>query len=254
MLSNYEVLNKPINKQITSQGYCYEILIYASLLKQNVTHDDIDTYLNILTELSYFFFLEEKDTIDENELSNFLKNYKKKYYLTISSEKIFDVLHKTKIFLKNNFGARYFNYRYTYYFFVARYMSKNLNRNEIKTKIKNIIDNLHNDNNAYITIFLVHHSSDSYILEEILKSSKLLFNQFSPTTLSKQEMKFFDEQRNTIIKACLPSKPIDFQKEREKSLERADEVEENNHETDYEQETELAKNLRRSIRTVETMG
>ena len=254
MLSSYEMLNKPINNPITSQGYCYEILIYASLIKQSVPYDDIDTYLNILTELSYIFFKNGKDKINETDLYKYLEEYEKKFNLTISHEKILNILYKTKILLKDNFGSCYFNYPYIYYFFVAKYMSKNLSEDRIQNEVKNIIGNLHNDNNAYITIFLVHHSNDPYILKEILNVSKSLFYRFSPATLFKQDMKFFDEQIEAIVKACLPEKSINFQEEREKALEKADKIEQNKKTIDDKPETELSKQLRRSIRTVETMG
>ncbi len=254
ILSGHEMLEKPINNQITSQGYCYEILIYAYLFKQKVPSDEIDTYLNILTELSYIFFKRGENEINQNDLRSFLEKYEKKYYLTISHQKIFDILYRTKIISKNNFGNCYFNYPYIYYFFVARYMSNKLNEDGVKSEVKNIIGNLHNDNNAYITIFLVHHSSDPYILEEILDVSKSLFHRVIPATLSKQDMKFFDEQSEIVTKACLPEKPSNYEKERKEALEKVDEIEENNHIGDYKSETEISKQLRRSIRTVETMG
>ena len=253
ILSGLETLKKPINDKITSQGYCYEVLIYATLVKQNVTLDDIDTYLNFLTELSYAFFQSE-EKINEEKYSHFLKEYEEKYFLTVPHDKIFDILSKAKLLLKDNFGYYYFNYPYIYYFFVARYISHKLSDNAIKNEVENIISNLHNDNNAYITIFLVHHSNDSFILEEILNFAKLLFNQFTPATLSKQETLFFDEQCKSIIQASLPNKPNDFNQERETQLQEIDELEKNNKKPDTNIETELSKNLRKSIRTVETMG
>ena len=81
------------------------------------------------------------------------------------------------------------------------------------------------------------------ILKEILSVSKSLFHRFSPATLLKQDMQFFDEQSETITKACLPEKPSNFQKKREEALEKADEIEENNHTIDYKPETELFWNL-----------
>ena len=254
MLSSYETLHKPISNQITSQGYCYEILIYASLLKQNVTPDDIDTYMNFLTMLSYDFFSKENRQISNHELHNFLNEYKTKYYLTIDDDTLLTVLYDTKIFLKNNFGDYYFNYPYIYYFFVARYMSSRLKEDKIKTEIKNIIENLHNDNNAYIAIFLVHHSDDPYILDQILNTSRLLFAEYSPATLLKKEMKFFDDQCKTIVKASLPNTANDPDRAREKRLKIKDEIEESNNEVYDKQETKLSKQLRRSVRTVETMG
>ena len=40
ILSNVETLNKPLSKEITSYGYCYEALIIISLIKCGLEQDD----------------------------------------------------------------------------------------------------------------------------------------------------------------------------------------------------------------------
>ena len=56
----YETLAIPLNQEITSQGYCYEAFIYFYLRKQGVRNDEIDTYMNFLTELAFYFYKEKK--------------------------------------------------------------------------------------------------------------------------------------------------------------------------------------------------
>ncbi len=46
VINAYETFLKPLNEEITSQGYCYQALIYIYLKKQKVKNDEIDTYLN----------------------------------------------------------------------------------------------------------------------------------------------------------------------------------------------------------------
>lgn len=48
----YETFNMPLNQEITSQGYCYQALIYFYLRKQGVKNDEIDIYINFLTEIA----------------------------------------------------------------------------------------------------------------------------------------------------------------------------------------------------------
>ena len=55
-ISNYDTVNKPLDQNITSQGYFYQSLIYIYLRKEGVKNDDFDTYFNFLTELAFFFF------------------------------------------------------------------------------------------------------------------------------------------------------------------------------------------------------
>jgi hypothetical protein len=41
VISTYETFEKPLDQEITSQGYCYQALIYMYLRKQRVKNDDI---------------------------------------------------------------------------------------------------------------------------------------------------------------------------------------------------------------------
>ena len=46
VINTYETFSTRFEQEITSQGHCYQALIYIYLRKQNVKNDDIDTYLN----------------------------------------------------------------------------------------------------------------------------------------------------------------------------------------------------------------
>ena len=56
LISN-EILGN-LDPNITSQGHCYQALIYISLRKIGIREKEIDMYLNFLTELSYHIFKE----------------------------------------------------------------------------------------------------------------------------------------------------------------------------------------------------
>jgi len=51
--------------------------------------------------------------------------------------------------------------------------------------------NLHKDENAYIAIFISHHSKNAYILDEIILNAQCLFDKYKSATLSKEELSFF---------------------------------------------------------------
>jgi hypothetical protein len=171
-------------------------------------------------------------------------------------------LQKTRLISIDSFGNYSFCYSYIYYFFVAKYLAEN--RSENVKIIDGIINNLHVNENAYIAIFISHHSKSTYILDEIVLNAMCLFDKFSPTTLSSEELNFFDKQLDVIVKAILPPKNISPEQERVKRLKAQDLAEQINErkternksfETEpSEIDDELAKELRRSIKTVEVMG
>jgi len=256
IISTYEAYAKPLDQEITSQGYCYQAFIYMYLRKQGVKNDEIDTYINFLNEFAYLFFSKDKKEISNIEFNKFMESYLKKFNMPIEKDILLKKLRQSNIIALDNFNNYYFCYQYLYYFFVAKYLSENIEDNE-KT-INDIISNLHKDENAYISIFISHHSKNDKILDELILNAFCLFDKYKPATFSIKELNFFDKQANIIIQASLPSPKEAPEKIRSKRLSAQKEYEENNvhskNEPPPENYNDLAKELRRSIKTVEVIG
>ncbi len=258
VISIYETFEKPLDQEITSQGYCYQALIYMYLRKQGAKNDEIDTYINFLTEFAFFFYTSKKNELSIFEFNSFMESYLDKYNFPIKQETLLKNLQRTQIIALDNCNNYSFCYSYLYYFFVAKYLAEHVEDNKIT--IDSIINNLHKDENAYIAIFISHHSKNVYILDEIILNAYSLFDKYEPATLSKEELSFFDEQVNIIVKAVLPPKNVTAEKERAKRLKNQDVVEQINRDgkknivREEENDDDLAIELRRSIKTVEVMG
>ena len=257
IISTFDTFDKPLDQEITSQGYCYQALIYSYLRKQEVKSDDIDTYINFLTQFSYFFFKEKKREVSKDEFNVFLKSYLDEFNLPINEETLVNKLSKIKIITLDSFNNYSFSYPYLYYFFVAKYLSENPSA-DTDQLIDEMIDSLHKNENAYILTFISHHSKDDLFLNKLLYSADNLYGAFKPSTLCTEELAFFDGKVNEIIKAVLPNGQSSPEQERIVKLKRDDEREEgsdlhknSNSEIEY---NEGYLNLRKSIKTVEVMG
>lgn len=248
-LVSYETLAVPLHQEITSQGYCYQALIYFYLRKQGVREDEIDIYINFLTEIAFYFYKEKKYELSSGDFTSFMNSYVQKYILPIKQEILLRKL--TQIITVDSFNNYSFRYPYLYYFFVAKYLADHLEDDSTKEEITGITNNLHVNENAYIAIFLAHHSKSIKILEDITRNACALFAQYSPATLTKGEISFFDEHIDAIIKAALPPSNTTPEKEREKRLKTRDEMELKQEEQEGDL---LVKELRRAIKTVEVMG
>lgn len=254
VLSMYEAYDKPLNQDITSQGHCYQALLYMYLKKQGVRNEEVDTYINFLTELAYFIYCKEKNEFPKKEFDDFLENtYKKNFNLPVKIDVLMSNLAKTKIFSKDTLGNYAFDYQYIYYFFVGKYIAEHPETTD--DKITKIIENLHNNDNAYIAVFISHHSKKSAILSKVISAAQQLFNKFSPATLSKTELAFFDDKAHEIVKAVLPHSAYSPEKERTTELIKRDKIEHrNSQEKEIPQNDLFAREMRRSIKTVEVMG
>lgn len=253
----HETLQKPINQEITSQGYYYEALIVIYLTKQGVKSDEIDIYINFLTEIAFYIYKNQKYELSPTDFNSFLELYKEKYTLPIKQETLLKKI--APIIKRNSFNNYLFIYPYVYYFFTAKYLAEHIEENEIMKEIEKIMRNLDIEEYAYIAVFLTYHSKSSKILEEIEINAMFLFDKHKPATLYKEEVKFFDEQADIIVKAALPSDIIMPEQERAKRLSIKDKIEENKEKLEKEQqkdteEDDFSKELRRAIRTGEVIG
>ena len=260
LLSNYETLHNHINEEIASQGYYYQALIILFLTKQNVTNDKLDTYINFLTEFAYAVF-HNKAALSQNQFDKFFALYEQDFNLNESKITLLDKLKKSGIIRITALGNYDFDYPYLYYFFVGKYFSEHIDErfeanNKSREEVKNILNNLHKNENAYITIFLVHHSKDLTLIGEIAKRADELFKDFQPATLDKAELKFF--KPNIVKQQKLNEGKQSVAEERQKKLAIQDAIEENTQlqgvELDDDDDNGLSAQLRRSIKTVEVIG
>ncbi len=254
VIATNEIFGSTLDKEITSQGHCYQALICLYLTKENVKNEDIDTYINFLTEIAFFFYDKAQSSISEGEFREFMRIYLKKYNMPVKENILISKLHKTQIIKLDCFKNYSFCYPYLYYFFVAKYLSEHIEDN--KEAVDSVLDNLHKDENAYIAIFISHHSKNPYVLDKLSKNSETLFQRHKVANLTKDEVGFFDKKLDVIIKEALPSSSSTPENERASRLERQDDMEQASEQEDssFQENHELAVELRRSIKTVEVMG
>lgn len=249
----YDTFEMPLEQEITSQGYCYQALIYFYLRKQGVKNDEIDIYINFLTELAFFIYKEKKYELTPQDFKLFMDSYSEKYNLPIEPEILLKNL--SLIASKDNFNNYAFNYPYLYFFFVAKYLAEHIADDKLDELIENIMKNLHVDENAYVAVFISHHSRNDKILEKIEEIAAGLFEEYEPATLTKDEVKFFDEQEDILVEAVLnPNSTVES--ERKNRLN----VEDGLEESEYQEQKEtisdgsLQMELRRAIKTSEVIG
>ncbi len=255
VMSVSETFGKSLDQEITSQGYCYQALIYLYLRKEGVKNEEIDSYVNFLTEFAFFFFTMKKEELSSAEFNSFMIEYLEKYNLPIKKDVLLAKLQKTQIVGKDSFGNYSFCYPYLYYFFVAKYLSEHIDGNN--SIIDGIIENLHKDENSYIAIFISHHSKSEYILDKITRNACSLFEAHGPATLNKDEIKCLDSQVEIIVKEVLPPKTATPEKERARRLkiqDKEDQLTRDFNKKDSQVDNDLEIELRRSIKTVEVMG
>jgi hypothetical protein len=252
----YQTTAKPLDQEITSQGYCYQAFIYFYLSKQGVKNDEIDVYLNFLTEFAYHLFRSKKHELCLADFSLFLQHYSERFNLPLKPQVLLNNLRL--MVAGDSLGNWSFRHRYVYYFFVAKYLAEHLGNKDVVEETSRVLGHLHVDENAYIAVFIAHHSKNTGILQKLRMDASHLFEKYESATLAKDDVRFLDKQVDDIVEAALPPGDSMPEEERKRSLKVADEVEQSQEDTDENRdddaENPLRRDLRRAIKTVEVMG
>ena len=255
ILSNVETLKRPLNQQITSYGYCYEALIIIAFTKIGLkTDDEIAGCINFLSHFAYKLFKEEVDENNAYDFDSFLAKYKEKIALPFKEEIFIKKLKESRLLIKTSLGTYRFDYKYIYYYFVAKYLSDN--NNVAVSEIQSLCANIHKDENAYITIFYAHNNKSNEFYEILLKEANNIFTTNAVVSLLKNDTNFFDSCYNAVLNVALPNKNHNYKAERDKRLEIKNEKEYSEvHENSVDELTDdYSRNLRKSIKLVETIG
>lgn len=260
LLSNYDSIGKPLNEEITSQGYCYQALIVLFLSKEGVKSDNLDTYINFLTEFAHERHL-HKSPLSQESFKDFLNRYKDEFNLTEKSDVLIKRFSSSGILKVSSLGNYDFNYPYVYYFFAGKYYAEHLDDRDDDNKtalgeLDLILDKLHKNENAYIAIFIVHHSKDKSLITKILTRADCLFKDYQPATMSKDEMAFFKVEPVRRVAISQENKPNEARSQELQIRDKIEEQAQNESELDEDEEfgNELSIELRRSMKTVEVIG
>ncbi|MCY4042545.1 MAG: TIR domain-containing protein [Candidatus Dadabacteria bacterium] len=236
---------------LTSYGHYYHFLILGSLGETaDIPNQQIDTYLNYLTELSYFIFTGEEKRISEEQIKDFHSKYSEMFSINISFKEIIDRLRKSSILHTDSSGLYSFKYEYIYYYFVAKYLADNISESQIQEIILSICSELHKKDYANIMIFVSHHTKNKFILDKIISNANNLYQNDIPADLSKEKISFMDD----LIKQFeVPKIQVaDHKEERNRRLESQDRNEEIEEDSDDTTETVLI--LNQGIKTLEILG
>ena len=248
----------PLNGDITSKGHCYQALIYISFRKSNIPESEIGAFLNILSNISFYFYQKSISSFTEEELHYFLDRYAEKYNLPFDNKYFIKLISRSTIFHKNSIGQYTFFAPYFYHYFVAKYIADQLSNKDIQKYIEEIYSNLDVQMNAYIGIFLIHHSKDVRLIEEVLINTMVLYDKYEEVTLSKDEIRHIEDcanrLNNEVIEKYDKSRDARMSLLSYKDSKKEHEYENTNEINESKEVNAELLNLKKTLRTVEVMG
>lgn len=254
--------NRPLDEKITSQGYCYQALIVMFLKKHGVSSQQLDSYINFLTEFAIRIYRNHDQALSQLDFEQFISEYEDQFYFTDPIKTMLEKLDSSNLMSASSFGNYNFNYPYIYYFFAGKFFAQawededDIHHEEATEQIDLILNHLHKTSNAYIAVFITHHTKNTALINKVMEVARVLYSNYSPATMDKKCLSVFSVVENRIKAPEIPklNNPSEnrLKKLKEKDVEEIekDEIED----VDMDDENPYALELRRSIKTVEVIG
>ena len=211
ILQTYEAF-MPSDLSITSHGHCYHVLIIAHLLKAGIsrTDDEIDSCLNFAEHLA-FSIHQAKDAagnIGVGAFEEFVAEYKMTYLL---KESTFSRLCDTEygIVVRSRGG---FRNPYMYFFFLGRFLAKHSEKH--RELIERMLEHSYVRSNCLTLIFIVHHTSDNKIIEDIVLRNMCTLDGVAPSVLNREEARVFEDIVTSIPKEVMSRNSVEAERKK----------------------------------------
>lgn len=213
----------------SQHGFYYELVINEALNKTIKDKKEISLYVNYITSFCYFLFEEKLKVLTISEFNDFHALYCDRHDIkNFGAKTILKVFEDAKLFDVNSYVS--VNYKFVYYYFVAKYMTNNISKQGTKDIISKMIKRLYREEFSNIILFLTHLSKDPFIINELVENAKTIFEGNDIAKLDNDV-----DNINALIKE-LPKQileNVDIHQHREDELEEKQESE--RLENEYEQ-------------------
>ncbi|HWJ25710.1 MAG TPA: metallophosphoesterase [Flavisolibacter sp.] len=253
-------------KENKLHAYYYEFLITNSLKNVLSDKDEIGFYMTLAREYCYFLFKERIrfNPISEDSFYTFLKNHSARYSISkLNFETTLQTLFRSKILRKNLDGTISIAYKYLYYFFVAKYLSDNLDKQHIKEEVELMADRVYRDEYSNILVFLSHLARNNFVIKMLIQKSRGIFSDMEPAKL-ESDVDFVNELQKTLPEQVLRELDVEearkeelYSEDKEEQVEK--EIEERSFRDDYDlnediRNIDLMSQLTRALRTINILG
>lgn len=251
MLQLFETGNK--NKiQGSSYAELYGYLINHALLLVGVKPEDFDFFHTYLSHLAHHLVARNAKTISMGEIQKFYTQYSGQMDIDKTFDYVHGLLVKAKL-LRVVDGDYSFQLNYCHYYFAAKFLSDNIESATVREEIAKLTQSLYKSRSANIVIFLIHHSKNKDIIDQIMAQARRLFDDVDPYTLSKEELAKINGLIQEEIK--ISYQDSDPNENRKKALARRDEAEENSELEDGEDGSlDLFGKTKLAFKLIEVLG
>lgn len=248
--------------KISSYGNYFQLLILKALTDKIKDQSELSMFQNYASEFAHYLFEKKVNSVNIETFISFHNEITDFDHLDLpllSYEKALKTLSEVNI-LESFEDVIEFKYKYTYYYFEAQFLSKNIRKEKVKEDIIEICNKLYRTEYANVLMFLIQFSNDEFILDQIISNAQKLFSKLEPCRL-ENDISHIHSLVTELPKLYLKNKPV--KENREDENRKIDQVEENSSKKkdeivieieDDETEIEVVAKLNTSFKLIEIIG
>lgn len=257
--------SNPHNLVLTSYGNYYQLLILKSLTDKANEQSEVTMYQKYCSEIAFHLFSENTIEVTNDEfdiLHKKITSYENLDLPEISSETALKTLCEVEI-LSQNLETIRFKYKYSYYYFVANYLAQNISQHENKEIVKKLCNRLYRTEFANIVLFIIHFTSEKFILECLLENAKGIFPETTPCKL-EDDVNEISSLLKDIPKLYLDNRTVTQSRDKEaKEMDDLEELSDSSSKDVFEDENgldedatelDLMSQLNLSFKMIEILG
>lgn len=242
------------NLQSSTSGHYYHYLITDALTRSNIDPVELDEYFNYCSQLAWFYKQSGNSELDYLVISKFNDVYSDQFFSVDCSNRLL-ILCNARIMKKR--GDIYtFCYQYQFYYFLTKFLSENLHENqEVEQLITRAAKHIYIKDNSNIILFLIHHTKEAFIIDEILENLKLLFSNRDPIRFEDDTQVLNDLVKETTRLVYRERDPEDYRKKESKIKDEYEVIDEEDDKTEKElKELDLGTKIDMLFKTVDILG
>lgn len=251
ILMSLSEVEKTISPGGASSAMLYEAMLLRQLSLLGSTTPDANTIYTYLAYVAHRLYQGNRRKVRRLELSEWHAEYCAAYALDLDIGSTLNSLIRAEILVnKDDFVE--FRQSYAYFYFVGRYLARNLSNQTVRDEVAASAARLYTEEDANVMLFLCYLSSDAYVIERVLEAASGRLAALEAFDIGKKQS-LLDDLVAAVPEAILPDR--DTQANR---MGVRDELDDHEHaakaRTSDHDNSEPALEINGAVKTIEIIG
>jgi hypothetical protein len=181
-----------------SYGHLYEALLTKRMAYAGKRRSVLGLKYTYLSLVAYELFRLNREVLTEMELRSVHNIYEREYHVSLDARELWEEFASAQVLVRNGDEFR-FQYKYAYYFFVAKYFQQGIGNAQEAPSLRAILSYMvrcvHDEDCANILVFYIYLTKDRDVIEQMLLVAKQIYSDKPPSHLTA-DVEFVNKLRS----------------------------------------------------------